>query len=189
MRRMAILLVLALASCGASGPPSNLDNACAIKDERPGWHKAMTRTERKWGVPVEVQMATLYQESKYVHDARTPRKYVLGFIPNGRRSTAYGFSQAIDGTWDWYQDDTGKRRAKRTDFSDSSDFIGWYMHKSWEKNGIAKNDAYNQYLAYHQGHAGYARGSYRNQRWLINVARSVQDRAVMYGTQLNYCNG
>ena len=29
------------------------------------------------------------------------------------------------------------------------------MNKTEEKNGVPKSDAYNQYLAYHQGHAGF----------------------------------
>ena len=33
-------------------------------------------------------------------------------------------------------------------------------------NGVPLHDAYNQYLAYHEGKAGYARGSYRGKSWL-----------------------
>ena len=44
------------------------------------------------------------------------------------RSSAYGYAQALEGTWDDYRKDTGRRGADRDDFADSSDFIGWYMH-------------------------------------------------------------
>ena len=35
------------------------------------------------------------------------------------------------------------------------------MAKSFTQNGIGMNDAYNHYLAYHEGHAGHRRGSFR----------------------------
>ncbi|KUJ85387.1 lytic transglycosylase [Ruegeria marisrubri] len=184
----ALLAVLLLASCGGSkAPPSNLNDACSIAKQRPDYMKAFKATERRWGVPVHVQMATIYQESKYRHDARTPHKYVLGVIPMGRQSSAYGFSQALDGTWEQYQKETGKRRAKRDRIRDASDFVGWYMNKSWEKNGIPPSDTRNQYLAYHEGHAGYARGTYRGKSWLLRVADDVDARAERYRQQLAFC--
>ena len=82
------------------------------------------------------------------------------------RSSAYGYAQALEGTWDDYRADTGRRGADRDDFADSSDFIGWYMSGATRVNGMPLHDAYNQYLAYHEGKAGYARGSYRAKAWL-----------------------
>ena len=54
MKRSTILiLVLFLTACsgGRQSPPSNLDNACAMKSARSGWFKDLRRVERKWGVP------------------------------------------------------------------------------------------------------------------------------------------
>ncbi|AXT28099.1 lytic transglycosylase [Ruegeria sp. AD91A] len=184
-----LLGVLLLASCGGGSkqPPSRLNDACSIAREKPDFIKAFKNTERKWGVPVHVQMATIYQESRYKHDARTPHRYVLGVIPMGRQSSAYGYGQALDGTWEQYQRETGKRRAKRDRIRDASDFIGWYMNKSYERNGIHPSDTRNQYLAYHEGHTGYARGSYNNKSWLLNVANDVDARAQLYQAQLANC--
>ncbi|WP_424831644.1 lytic transglycosylase [Ruegeria sp.] len=184
-----LLGVLVLASCGGGSkqPPSRLNDACSIAREKPDYIKAFKNTERKWGIPVHVQMATIYQESRYRHDARTPHKYVLGVIPMGRQSSAYGYGQALDGTWEQYQRETGKRRAKRDRIRDASDFIGWYMNKSYERNGIHPGDTRNQYLAYHEGHAGYARGSHNNKSWLLNVASDVDARAQLYQAQLATC--
>ncbi|KIC40749.1 lytic transglycosylase [Ruegeria sp. ANG-R] len=191
MSRILIVLfgVLLLASCGGGSkqPPSRLNDACSIAREKPEYMKAFKSTERKWGVPVHVQMATIYQESRYRHDARTPHKYVLGVIPMGRQSSAYGYGQALDGTWEQYQRETGKRRAKRDRIRDASDFIGWYMNKSYERNGIHPSDTRNQYLAYHEGHTGYARGSYSGKSWLLNVASDVDSRAQLYQAQLANC--
>ncbi len=191
MSRILFVLfgVLLLASCGGGSkqPPSRLNDACSIAREKPDYIKAFKSTERKWGVPVHVQMATIYQESRYRADARTPHKYVLGVIPMGRQSSAYGYGQALDGTWEQYQRETGKRRAKRDRIRDASDFIGWYMNKSYERNGIHPTDARNQYLAYHEGQTGYARGSYNGKSWLLNVANDVDARAQLYQAQLANC--
>lgn len=186
----AMIVTLILASCGGGykAPPKNLDNACSIAKQRPEYIKAFKKTERKWGVPVHVQMATIYQESRYRSDARTPHKFVLGVIPMGRQSSAYGYSQALDGTWDQYRNETGLRSARRDRIKDASDFMGWYMAKSHEKNGIALSDARNQYLAYHEGHSGYARGSYKSKSWLVRVAANVDARADMYRGQLATCS-
>ena len=184
-----IMAVLLIAACGRSdfSAPRNLDNACALLAERPQYGRALAATERKWGVPVAVQMATIYQESKFIGNARTPFRYTLGVIPMGRQSSAFGYSQALDGTWDEYRRETRNTRAKRDDIRDATDFMGWYMNKTRERNGIPLTDARNQYLAYHEGHTGYARGSYNAKSWLIRVAGEVGARAVTYDAQLAGC--
>ncbi len=189
MRKTAILLVLILASCVRENqPPSRQDDACSILEQRRGWLRDMQKTEAVWGAPVSVQMAIIWKESSFRARAKTRRTYFLGSIPTGHISTAFGFSQALDGTWGDYQSATGARSARRTDFGDSSDFIGWYMSESNRRNGIGLTDAYNQYLAYHEGQGGYSRGTYRGKDWLLNVARQVQNRANLYATQLPDCS-
>ena len=186
----ALIVVLLLASCGGGykAPPRNLDNACSILAQRPKYKRAFRATQRKWGVPVHVQMAVIHQESKFRSDARTPFRFALGVIPMGRASSAYGYSQALDGTWDDYKNATGRRRAKRDNMRDAADFMGWYMTRSYERNGISLTDARNQYLAYHEGHTGYARGTYRRKSWLLRVASDVEQRANTYRAQLRRCN-
>jgi len=63
----------------------------------------------------------------------------------------------------------------------------WYNYESHSKLGIDYNDAYSEYLAYHEGWGGYARGSYRTQTWLMHYAQRVQARAVLYTFQLEQC--
>jgi len=188
-RVLLVMMVLVLASCGGGDrkPPRNLDNACSIVDQRPKYLRAMRKTERRWGVPVHVQMAIIHQESKFDGNARTPLRFALGVIPMGRQSSAYGYSQALDGTWDEYRRDAGRRRAKRDNIRDATDFIGWYANKTREKNGVSLQDARSQYLAYHEGHSGFARGSYRRKSWLIRVADRVGERSEMYRQQLRRC--
>ena len=54
----------------------------------------------------------MYQESKFIGNARTPHKYALGVLPMGRQSSAYGYAQALDGTWDEYKRETRSRGAQ-----------------------------------------------------------------------------
>ncbi|GHA47278.1 hypothetical protein GCM10008927_10110 [Amylibacter ulvae] len=191
MRYLLIALIaLSLVSCSKgrkTDAPRNLDNACAMKKERKAWFNDMSAVQRKWGVPVPVMMATIYQESKFEGKARTPLRFAAGVVPLGRQSSAYGYSQAIDSTWDWYRKSQNRPRAKRDKFTDAVDFMGWYMNETQKRNGVSKHDAYNQYLAYHDGHSGYAKQSYLRKSWLPPVARSVQERAIMYQSQLAYC--
>ncbi|MEO0744174.1 MAG: transglycosylase SLT domain-containing protein [Pseudomonadota bacterium] len=185
----ALALVLLAASCGGGSgtSPRNLDNACSIVGERPEYLRAFKAAERKWGVPVHVQMATIYQESKFKSDARTPFRYAAGVIPIGRQSSAFGYSQALDGTWDEYVREQGKRTARRDRIRDATDFMGWYMAETQDRLGISTRDARNQYLAYHEGRSGYARGSYQSKSWLVRVAGEVDQRADMYAVQLRSC--
>jgi hypothetical protein len=187
----ALALMILVASCGSgyNSAPRDLENACAILRERPEYERAFRATERRWNVPMHVQMATMYQESKFISDARTPFRYVLGVIPMGRQSSAYGYAQALDGTWDDYLSETGKRRAKRNRIRDASDFMGWYMNQTQVRNGVPLSDARNQYLAYHEGHAGYARRSYTRKAWLMRVADDVDARSRRYAAQLSTCSG
>lgn len=192
-RLVAVVLLttlgIALSGCGGgpTSPPRNLQDACSIASERPTYFRAMQRTEAKWGIPVHVQMATIYQESKFDGKARTPYQWGLGVIPLGRASSAYGFAQAIDSTWSDYKKGPGRSGAKRDNIRDATDFMGWYMDTSYRRLGIPKTDARRQYLAYHEGHGGYARGSYWQKSWLLNVAASVESRAAFYQAQLRSC--
>lgn len=187
----AALVLLLLASCGGGSgkypAPRKLDDACDIIAERPHYLRAMRSAERKWGVPIPVQMAIIHQESKFIGNAQTPHRYALGVIPMGRQSTAFGYSQALDGTWAEYQQEQGKRRAKRDRIDDATDFMGWYMTQSRRELGLPLSDAENHYLAYHEGRTGYRRESYLAKPWLVTVAKNVGNRARMYETQLRAC--
>ncbi|WP_296763323.1 transglycosylase SLT domain-containing protein [Sediminimonas sp.] len=185
----ALIVILVLASCGGGerSAPRNLDDACAILSDRPVYGRAFKAAQRKWGVPVPVQMAVIYQESKFDARARTPLRYALGIIPMGRQSSAYGYGQALDGTWEDYQRDQRQYSARRDRIFDATDFMGWYMNKTKERNGIPLNDARNQYLAYHEGHGGFSRGTYRRKSWLMRISSEVASRAATYDAQLATC--
>lgn len=181
----AAIVLLPLAC--STRPPNDVEDGCEIFSDRSSWYRVANDSYRRWGVPVHVQLAIVHQESRFVDDARPPRKTILGVIPWKRPSSAYGYAQATDGTWKWYIQDTGNRGADRDDFDDAVDFIGWYGNQTNARLGISKWDAYNQYLAYHEGHTGYARGSHTRKGWLIRVANTVEQRSRRYKTQLEGC--
>ncbi len=188
-RTFTVGLVALVGACGSREftSPRNLDDACALLRERPNYGRAMRRAERRWNVPVHVQMAIIHQESRFDGDIRPPFRYALGVIPVGRQSSALGYSQALDGTWEEYQEEQNRPRARRTDIEDATDFMGWYMNLTLERNEIPLDDTRRQYLAYHEGHTGYARGSYNSKPWLLDVARRVEERAERYRQQLERC--
>ena len=182
----ALAMTAYLTGC-STPPPTNVANACSIFDENKAWYHQMKRAERRWGMPVHIQLAIMRQESAFVHDAKPARKKILWVLPGPRPSSSYGYSQAQDATWDWYKKESGRRGADRNDFDDAADFIAWYGTKSRKLSGISLWDPYNQYLAYHEGHGGFNRKSYKKKKWLISVARKVQRNAERYGGQLAQC--
>lgn len=178
--------IIFLSGC-ATLPPQKPSDLCEIFREKPDWYQAALESENRWDVPVSVQMAVIRHESDFVEDARPPRTWFLGFIPTGRISSAYGYSQALDATWDRYLRDSGRGSGSRDDFFDASDFVGWYLKQTRNELGIPTNDAYRQYLAYHEGARGYARGSHKKKPALINVAKKVARTAERYDLQLRGC--
>lgn len=181
-----LLVLLLLAGC-ASRPPQDQDNLCQIFSQHPRWYDHALASERRWGTPIAVQMAFVQQESSFRARARPDRNRVLGVIPGRRPSSARGFAQAQDPAWSDYQRATGNRRARRSNMADALDFIGWYNDVSHRRLGIAKNDAYRLYLAYHEGHTGYQRGGWRNNSQLQAIASRVDQRAMRYQRQLAGC--
>jgi hypothetical protein len=184
---LAFFMVL-LTSC-VKQQPSNIDNVCHIFKEYPQWYRDAQDVERRWKVPVPVQMAIVHQESKFDAQARPPRTKFLWIFPGLRPSTAYGYAQALNGTWREYKRSNGGLFSSRDSFGDGVDFIGWYANSAYKKAGIPRTDAYPLYLAYHEGIGGYQRKTYLKKPWLLNVARKVKARSQTYAMQLNGCKG
>ena len=115
------------------------------------------------------------------------RTTLLGFIPWKRKSSAVGYAQAIDGTWEMYLKDQGRFLKSRSDFDDAVDFIGWYNNNSAKQLGISRDDARALYLAYHEGVSGFKRGNHRTKPWLLGVADEVNKQSEIYNLQLESC--
>lgn len=188
-RVLAVAAMLALSACASA--PNHINDVCAVFEQNDGWinnwQGIASRTERKYGVPVHVLMATVRKESGFKSNARPPRKYYLGFIPGARASSAYGYSQALDGTWTQYKTESGNWGARRSNFDDAVDFVGWYHSRTAEKYGVAKDDTFNLYLAYYSGWGGYARGDWRSNAGVQKYARDTEAMAQKYQAQLQGC--
>ena len=182
----SLVFLLFLSAC-ATSRPDNVSDICAIFDDKPSWYKSAKKSADKWGGPIYLPMAIMYQESSFKAKARPKMEYFLGVIPTGRASNAYGYSQALKSTWAEYQKDIGTSFKDRDNFANAYDFIQWYMDKTYKRNQVSKWDAYAQYLNYHEGHGGYSRGTYRSKQWLINVAGKVDARSKLYANQFAGC--
>lgn len=189
MKRITLLIVVAsifLTAC-ATTPPSNPSNICDIFDDKPDWYSHARRAQKKWDVSIPVMMSIMFQESQFVHNAKPARRKILWIIPGPRKSSAQGFAQVKSETWNEYQRSTGNTWGRRDRFKDAVDFIGWYSVQSRKRSNIRLDDASNLYLAYHEGHGGFNRGTYKNKAWLINIAQQVAQRSSQYSVQLNKC--
>ena len=183
------MLAATVAAYAARAPqrPQEPEKICSVLDENPEWYSAALEAERRWSAPAPMIFAIIWRESKFASGARAPRKKLMGVVPWRRLSTAYGFPQAVDGTWDWYRQSTGRTDAVRTDFGDSTDFVGWYIARSTEILGLSAEDTAAHYLAYHQGHGGFRSGKWRDSVSLQNVAAQVVFMSRRFDEDLTEC--
>ena len=181
-----IFLILSLILVSAcTSIPKNTSNSCSIFNERYLWYKYTKKVEQKWGTPIYIQLAIIKMESNFDWLAKPARKKIFKVIPFKRPSSSFGYSQAVKGTWAQYKKETGNNLATRARFKDSVDFIGWYTDKTHRLLKISKKDAFNQYLAYHEGWGGYK--DYKNNQKVIVLAKKVKNQSEKYKSQLQKC--
>ena len=179
------LLFFFLLINACSSIPSNTSDSCSIFNERYFWYKHAKKSEQKWGTPIYLQLAIIKMESNFDWLAKPPRKKLFKIVPYKRPSTSFGYSQAIKGTWKQYKLETGNKFATRTRFKDSVDFIGWYTNKTEKIFKRSKNDAFKQYIAYHEGWGNYK--NYKNNKKVIALANKVENQSNIYKKQLSNC--
>jgi len=148
----AVAAALLVTACGG-GAARYADDACTLIKKERKWKRHTRRAEKKWKVPRHVVLAIIHQESRFDANARPKRKRFLG-IPTRRPSSAFGYPQALDSTWKLYARATDNFGAERDEVSDAVDFVGWYVATTRRKLNIPADDAYRQYLAYHEGWKG-----------------------------------
>ncbi len=178
-----IFIFFLLSAC--SSIPKNTSNSCSIFDERYFWYKYTKKVQEKWGTPIYIQLAIIKMESDFDWLAKPPRSKIFKVIPYKRPSSSFGYSQAVKGTWEQYKKETGNRLATRARFKDSVDFIGWYTNKTETILKISKKDAFNQYLAYHEGWGNYKH--YKKNKKVIKLANKVEKQSNIYKKQLSKC--
>jgi len=134
---------------------SYIEDACKMMQTRSSWHSSATAASQKWQIPIPSMLAIIRQESRFKATAAA------------RRSSAYGFAQALDGTWNAYRRATKSPAADRSSFADSVDFIAWYMTETRKRIGLPPEDVASHYIAYHEGHGGYQSTRWQEKQQII----------------------
>jgi hypothetical protein len=178
-----IIFLFLFSAC--SSIPKNTSDSCKIFDERYLWYKHSKKVKEKWGTPIHIQLAIIKMESDFDWLAKPPRQKLFKVIPFKRLSSSFGYSQAVKGTWEQYKNETGNKLATRARFKDSVDFIGWYTNKTNSILNIPLQDAFKQYIAYHEGWGNYK--YYKKNKKVIGLAKKVENQSKIYKRQFSKC--
>ena len=127
------------------------------------------------------------KESGFNRWAKPKRTKLFKIIPYKRPSTSFGYSQAVNKTWELYKTETDSPLALRGRFKDSVMFIGWYISKTHKINKVPLDDPYRQYLNYYLGWGNYAKKKYKTDKNSIIFAKKVEKQSKIYKNQLNEC--
>lgn len=166
---MKTLLSALMFSLVAASPAVAAENAsasalaCKIQKDRTGWLQTLERTESRWGVTVEAQLALIAEEWGYTADD-LPSFWRPGWTFPGRSlpSIPPGYQEA---TWNRYKFETGNKTASFKSFEDMSDFIGWYISTAADQVGLLPGDAGGIYILWKEGPRYY-----RSNQWVNNAA-------------------
>ena len=178
-------LFFIITSC--SSIPKYPQNACKIFGENYLWYKSAKKSSDTYGAPIHIILAIVNKESGFNRWAKPKRYKLFKVIPYKRPSSSFGYSQAVNKTWELYKTETNNPLALRTRFKDSVMFIGWYMNKTKKTNNISMNDAYRQYLNYYLGWGNYSKKIYKTDKNAIIYAKKVEKLSNIYKNQLKDC--
>ena len=184
LKKILIFFIFFISAC--SSIPENTSNSCKIFNERYLWYKHAKKVQKKWGTPIHIQLAIIKMESDFDWLAKPPRQKLFKVIPFKRPSSSFGYSQAVKGTWEQYKNETGNKLATRARFKDSVDFIGWYTNKTNSILRIPLQNAFKQYIAYHEGWGNYK--NYKKNKKVIGLAKKVEKQSKIYKKQLFNCS-
>ena len=179
---LLFFLFFIITSC--SSVPKYPQNACKIFGENYLWYKSAKKSSDTYGAPIHIILAIVNKESGFNRWAKPKRHKLFKIIPYKRPSSSFGYSQAVNKTWELYKTETNSPLALRTRFKDSVMFIGWYMNKTKKINKIPLNDSYRQYLNYYLGWGNYAKKIYKTDKKAIILAKNVEKQSKIYKSQL-----
>ena len=182
---LLFFLFFIITSC--SSVPKYPQNACKIFGENYLWYKSAKKSSDTYGAPIHIILAIINKESGFNRWAKPKRHKLFKIIPYKRPSSSFGYSQAVNKTWELYKTETNSPLALRTRFKDSVMFIGWYMNKTKKTNNISMNDAYRQYLNYYLGWGNYSKKVYKSDKNAIIYAKKVEKQSNIYKNQLKEC--
>ena len=174
-----------LSSC--SSVPKYPQNACKIFGQNYLWYKSIKKSSETYGAPIHIILAFVNKESGFNRWAKPKRQKLFKIVPYKRPSSSFGYSQAVNKTWELYKTETNNPLALRTRFKDSVMFIGWYMKKTTKINKVPLNDSYRQYLNYYLGWGAYAKKTYKTDKKAVIFAKKVEQQSKIYKSQLREC--
>ena len=170
-----------------SSIPKYPQNACKIFGENYLWYKSIKKSSDLYNAPIHIILAFVNKESGFNRWAKPKRTKLFKVIPYKRPSSSFGYSQAVNKTWELYKTETENPLALRSSFKHSVMFIGWYINKTHKINKIPLNDPYRQYLNYYLGWGSYAKKKYKTDKNSIIFAKSVEKQSKIYKKQLQEC--
>jgi len=179
------IIFLFIASC--SSVPKYPQDACKIFGENYLWYKSIKKSSETYGAPIHIILSFVNKESGFNRWAKPKRKKLFKILPYKRPSSSFGYSQAVNKTWELYKTETDNPLALRARFKDSVMFIGWYINKTHKINKIPLNDSYRQYLNYYLGWGNYSKKVYKTDKNAILFAKSVKKQSKIYKRQLREC--
>ena len=179
------IIFIFIASC--SSIPKYPSNACKIFGERYLWYKHTKKSSEIYGAPIHIILAFVNKESGFNRWAKPKRTKIFKVVPYKRPSSSFGYSQAVNKTWEMYKIDTNNPLALRTRFKDSVMFIGWYIRKTNKINKVPLNDSFNQYLNYYLGWGDYSKKVYKTDKKSVIYAKRVEKLSNIYKNQLKDC--
>ena len=178
-------IIIFVTSC--SSIPKYPQNACKIFGENYLWYKSIKKSSDKYNAPIHIILAFVNKESGFNRWAKPKRTKLFKVIPYKRPSSSFGYSQAVNKTWELYKTETDNPLALRSRFKDSVMFIGWYISKTHKINKVPLNDPYRQYLNYYLGWGSYAKKKYKTDKNSIIFAKKVEKQSKIYKNQLQEC--
>ena len=181
------LLILLFFITACSSVPKYPQNACKIFSQKYLWYKSAKKSSDTYGAPIHIILAFVNKESGFNRWAKPKRNKLFKIVPYKRPSSSFGYSQAVNKTWELYKTETNNPLALRTRFKDSVMFIGWYMNKTKKINKVPMNDSYRQYLNYYLGWGNYAKKAYNKDKKAVIFAKKVQEQSKIYKKQLVTC--
>ena len=187
LNRNIIYLILFLFVNSCSSIPKYPTNACKIFGERYLWYKHTKKSSEIYGAPMHIILAFVNKESGFNRWAKPKRTKLFKIVPYKRPSSSFGYSQAVNKTWEQYKKETNNPLALRSRFKDSVLFIGWYINKTNKINKIPLNDPYRQYLNYYLGWGNYSKKVYKTDKKAIIFAKKVEQQSKIYKNQLKEC--
>ncbi|GEM_PF-5128294 len=158
---------------------------CDVQHQRPSWINILERTEVKWGVSVEAQLALIAEEWG-LEPGNLPAWWRPAWTDNrrGRPAIAPGY---FDATWQRYEYETGNKNASYRELTDLSDFIGWYVASSADQVGLLPGDAQGLYVLWKRGVRYYQSGQWRSNTAMIYRSENFAERARIIGENIHSC--